>query len=85
MHLPGKAGLFSMETASPAVHTLPAVRLALAAPLEPGLGLMCEEPQKLLSLIHPRGSACSLLGTAQGHQGGQHSTATPPQTPPKQG
>lgn len=80
-HQPGKAGLFSMETASPAVHTLPAERLALAAPLVPGLRPTCEEPQKLLSLIHPRDSACSLLGTAQRHQGGQHSTATHPPNP----
>lgn len=69
-----------METASPAVHTLPAVRLALAAPPGPGLGLTCEEPQKLLSLIHPRDSACSLLGTAQGTSGG---TAQHSHTPPK--
>lgn len=68
-----------METASPAVHTLPAERLALAAPPAPGLRLTCEAPRKLLSLIHPRDSACSLLGTAQGHQAGQHSTATHPQ------
>lgn len=60
------AGLFSMETALPAVHTLPAARLAPAAQLELGLMQKCEAPRKLLGLIHPLNSACSLLERAEG-------------------
>lgn len=75
-----------METASPAVHTLPAARLALAAPPGPALGPTGEGPRELLSLIHPRDSACSLLGTAQGTSGTslRDSTAQPQHPQPHQ-
>ena len=64
-----------METAFPAVHTLPAETLALAALPELGLMQKCEVPQKLLSLIHPLNSACLLLGRAEGRSA-RESTAT---------
>ena len=66
-----KTGLFSMETAFPAVHTLPAETLALAALPELGLMQKCEVPPKLPSLIHPLNSACSLLGRAEGRSAGE--------------
>lgn len=72
-----------METAFPAVRTLPAATLARAAPPELGLLPKCEVPQKLLRPTQALNSACSLLGRAERHQPGKaqpHAAANAPAT-----